>query len=647
MKDMDDVELERQESNAQLSSSSSGRIRKSRAAESSYSFPQHYPITYETIYLKLPRYQIFRHTLNNHLSTLTQQLFFSLRILQGKELLVDLLAKRVSMDSLSSHTSCTTSTTTSSLAASQQFSNGQVSGDRSSLVRCNSSLWEKGIPLNDEDISQMSISMEDDVLDPFAAEPDLDSSQQFTPDDLELSQKAIHAVYKDWKLLIEGSPHTNLLKRSIFDMIQLTQKSADRVQWNDICISHQYDNVDDEKCNFESLVAEEKHAIGDLRRCKNITVPLELYWSSDENHSTLNAGPKTQALYEQVGRQLQNFSISSSDEESGVSIKTKFATLECLRTVELSTLCLWLGWIYVMDDEKDQGLCWLDTSVRIIENTIQSLDGQHYMFEYYSRARLWKNDDLIIREYTKAIQQRPRCPLPYNNLAISYTKCSKPMDALRCYNASIKLDPKYTLSYNNRASLWANAFTSFDHAEEDYKTAIEIGDELILSYMNRANFFRTFRKDSIRSILDYTRCLALEPEDADSLYCDRADTYLHIGYTAKALEDYNSCLGLNPTHMVALYNRGMLFAGSLNRPQNAIADYTKCIECAIAQDASLRTISGALNNRGIIFQELGDFARAYSDFEKALKIFNQSSHARSNLENLRIQINARWARGNQ
>src|SRR5690606_25794230 len=128
---------------------------------------------------------------------------------------------------------------------------------------------------------------------------------------------------------------------------------------------------------------------------------------------------------------------------------------------------------------------------------------------------------------------------------------------------------------------------------------------------------------------------------------ERAEYYSSAGCLESAFEDYNKCLELNPHNIVALYNRGMLLFNRFNRADDALNDYNRCIEECVRQNASHTTLAGVYNNRGVLLEEVfNNYAQALRDFDTALSIYPQSSHASSNRRHLLHRISLMTVMGN-
>lgn len=436
--------------------------------------------------------------------------------------------------------------------------------------------------------------------------------------ELVLHQKVVHTLYRDWRLLLEFNPHKELLRLALLDFVKELVQIAEPEDDN----SYASLNVEsDMPSPFESLSEDEKIIFTVLKK-KDVEMDLDLFWPKPEVPYYLNNSSNIPNYYD-------------------------LSSLKCLHKIELSTVCLWIAWIYTANEEFERAKCWYNACVKVTQNSKNPPQGPQNMFIFYSRARLWDESNLLIREYRKALNFLPKCPLPLNNCAIAYTKINEPHEALKCYDYSLSLDPNYVLSFNNRASLWGNELKNPTRAEKDYESAIKLGEDLSSTYMYRASMYKNVCNDFVRCIDDYTTCLKLGVANLEELYCDRADAYFNISEFENALNDFSACLAINPGNLEALYGRGRLYSEALNNPELALQDYTQCIEECFKQNASNITKSAAFNNRGVLYHDrYKDIPRAMRDFQIAVQLHPSSIYAYQNLRDLQLRIRQTWAVGN-
>eukprot|EP00118_Oscarella_pearsei_P015724 m.143590 g.143590 ORF g.143590 m.143590 type:complete len:1883 (+) comp38394_c1_seq23:49-5697(+) len=138
----------------------------------------------------------------------------------------------------------------------------------------------------------------------------------------------------------------------------------------------------------------------------------------------------------------------------------------------------------------------------------------------------------------KAIQMRPSAEL-LTNRGVVHQFTRNVVNAMRDFQAAIKLDSSYSLAYFNAANV----------------------------YFGQRQFHRALEY--------YTKALESEPND-ESMLLNRAITRVVLGQTDEALEDFNKAALYSPHWAHIYYNRGNLYK-SLGRFAEAEMDYTRAL----------------------------------------------------------------------
>jgi tetratricopeptide (TPR) repeat protein len=154
--------------------------------------------------------------------------------------------------------------------------------------------------------------------------------------------------------------------------------------------------------------------------------------------------------------------------------------------------------------------------------------------------------------------------------------------------------------YNNAKSQGSNTNTSTKTSTLTYE------DYFYLAYNNESDYQY--------QIENYTKCLRLEPDDANkaTAYYNRGISYYNLENYTAAIADNTSAITINPDYADAYYNRGLTYQ-NLENYTAAIADYTSAIK--IDPD-----YADAYNNRGNVYENLEYYNEAIADFNSALKI---------------------------
>src|SRR5437660_4350219 len=94
--------------------------------------------------------------------------------------------------------------------------------------------------------------------------------------------------------------------------------------------------------------------------------------------------------------------------------------------------------------------------------------------------------------------------------AISYRQKNDNENALSDYNESIRINPKYAKSFNNRGNVWKDK-GDLDRAIADYNEAIRLDPKFALAYANRGDVWDD-KGDSGRAIADLDQAIKFDPK---------------------------------------------------------------------------------------------------------------------------------------
>ncbi len=138
--------------------------------------------------------------------------------------------------------------------------------------------------------------------------------------------------------------------------------------------------------------------------------------------------------------------------------------------------------------------------------------------------------------------------MAHYNLGLAYSAKGKSDRAIKEYDKSIELYPKYADAYNNRGNLYGD-MGKYDRAIADFNKAIVLAPKDAKAYYNRAVAFG--KKGNLdRAIADLSKVIALTPDDAEA-YGNRGLAYETQGKKQKAAADYRKALALHPGVEVA------------------------------------------------------------------------------------------------
>lgn len=120
------------------------------------------------------------------------------------------------------------------------------------------------------------------------------------------------------------------------------------------------------------------------------------------------------------------------------------------------------------------------------------------------------------------------------------------------------------------------------------------------------------QKNDPLAITYYQNALAVDPENEEISY-NLALTFQQLGNYEQALEEYKRMLTFAPQNKYALHNIGYIYLVFEQKFDEAVAFFTKAIEVD-------PEFVHAICNRGVAFEELGQYENAAQDFQYALKL---------------------------
>ncbi len=164
------------------------------------------------------------------------------------------------------------------------------------------------------------------------------------------------------------------------------------------------------------------------------------------------------------------------------------------------------------------------------------------------------NPDLAIQHCTRAIESgryagEDLAKLHYNR-GNTWAAKGNHDRAIADYDATLRLNPRYSDALHNRGNAWGNKGDS-DRAIADYDAAIALDGKDSLSYSSRA-FEWTAKGDYVRAIADYDAALRLNPK-SPSAYLARGRARLYSGDYPRAITDLEQAFELEPNKYTALW----------------------------------------------------------------------------------------------
>jgi len=158
-------------------------------------------------------------------------------------------------------------------------------------------------------------------------------------------------------------------------------------------------------------------------------------------------------------------------------------------------------------------------------------------------------------------------------------------------------------------------------AEESFKKAIELREDLVESYINLGNIY-AFQGNFLSAEKFYTNAISLCPQSGE-LRNSLGNIYARMGQTDRAIEEYKKAIELSPSFATAYNNLGFAYYNQ-GELYNAIVEYRKALELD-------ETLSMAYNNLGNAYSALKNYELAIDEYHKAIKLQPDLALAHNNL----------------
>jgi tetratricopeptide (TPR) repeat protein len=216
----------------------------------------------------------------------------------------------------------------------------------------------------------------------------------------------------------------------------------------------------------------------------------------------------------------------------------------------------------------------------------------------------YKNYDLAIAEFTRAVEINPAMGTAYHFRALAYKGKGDTVMAIENYNLLVSLVPSLWWGYVNRGVIYENRKEN-DKAMADYTKAISLNARGSVAHFNRGNLYSAAGEYD-KAIDDYNKAIDIELQSDYLLYEEK------------------TMLGF------AFMNRGRAYEGKYDYEQ-AIANYTESIKWRPDRAA-------VYNERGGCYNSLGDWEKALADFTEAARLEPDNPGYARNMELMRRKL---------
>jgi len=241
-----------------------------------------------------------------------------------------------------------------------------------------------------------------------------------------------------------------------------------------------------------------------------------------------------------------------------------------------------------------------------------------------------ENYEMALKEFDLALQIEPDYAEALKNKGNVYYYMGKTDKALEYYNMAIAKDPSYWNGYNNIGNVYFEQ-NDLENAERYYGKAAELCKNDVKPYNNLGDVL--IERGKYQEAIDnYNKALELGLKNSE-LYSQLGHSYWKISYeyiksketeTAwqyanKALENLGKATELNQKDSIPFFRAGIIY---FNFGPEQYDKAMKCMNDALEREPDNYTY---LYARGQIYDAKRDIKNAKSDYEKALKLAQESN----------------------
>ena len=273
-----------------------------------------------------------------------------------------------------------------------------------------------------------------------------------------------------------------------------------------------------------------------------------------------------------------------------------------------------------------------------------------YCYLTYERNKVWKDPITMWTDVTKKSPNKARA---FGSLGDAYRDSGQIQNALKAYNRSVEINPKYATGQLNVGAMYSKLF-QWDKAYKSYTLAISADSNYTKAYYNRGITSYTLEKNE-SAISDYNKAIALDKK-YKTAYFGRASCYHRLGRYSEAIVDYTSAIELDSAYSDGYFYRGSAFI-KLQNWARAAEDFRTVL--ALNQNyskawfnlgvcyMSLKNWQDALNafteggkrepnfadnyiNKGVCYGNLGKWKEALESYEQAIMVDPNNAIAKNN-----------------
>ena len=185
-----------------------------------------------------------------------------------------------------------------------------------------------------------------------------------------------------------------------------------------------------------------------------------------------------------------------------------------------------------------------------------------------------------LEQFDRALKQDSGVPELYYHRGNLYRDWNDQYDkAIADYSKAIQLKDDYLLAYNNRAQIYKKLH-NYDKAIQDYHKILAISPLTARAYYSIGKIYENWYQNSHRyaylnsAKIAYDKAIEIDPENAQ-FYRPRAKIYIREKEYTKAIDDYSKMIQLNPDDHNALMERGIVYF-HMRKYDRAYQDLGRC-----------------------------------------------------------------------
>jgi tetratricopeptide (TPR) repeat protein len=212
-----------------------------------------------------------------------------------------------------------------------------------------------------------------------------------------------------------------------------------------------------------------------------------------------------------------------------------------------------------------------------------------------------------LADFNEAIRLDPKSSTAFRQRANAWRKKGQFNKALADFDESIRLDPKCSTTFHLRGNGWLEN-GDFNRALADYNEAVQRDPQDAMALGSRGLAWDR-RQQFDEAIADFTESIRLDPRFADT-FAARGLAWFKKGNDQKCIADFNEAILLNPKNAKFYYRRARAWH-EMDEFDNAIADFDEAIRL---------DLKGAevYARRGVSWYHKGEYGKAIGDLSEAI-----------------------------